>query len=101
MAFTLVSATYFLTADNRPTEARTVKIVAGAFAFAAGMYVWIALLMRRYLMDISIQPMHSGAAQSPKEISVALWVFIYWKLSSLLTRDVAFEIFANRSIALE
>ena len=36
MAFILVSATYFLTADGSPS-AGPVKIAAGAFAFAAGM----------------------------------------------------------------
>lgn len=37
MAFTLVSAVYFLTADGKTAEAAAVKITAGAFAFAAGM----------------------------------------------------------------
>ena len=37
MAFTLVSASYFLTADGKADQASAVKISAGAFAFAAGM----------------------------------------------------------------
>lgn len=36
-AFTLVSATYFLTADGKATQALAVKKAAGAFAFASGM----------------------------------------------------------------
>ena len=37
MAFTLVAASYFLTADGKMAQASAVKISAGAFAFAAGM----------------------------------------------------------------
>ena len=37
MAFTLVSASYFLTADGKASEAKAVKTAAGAFAFASGM----------------------------------------------------------------
>ena len=36
MAFTLVSASYFLTADGKASEAKAVKTTAGAFAFASG-----------------------------------------------------------------
>ena len=37
MAFTLVAASYFLTADGKASQAEAVKIAAGAFAFASGM----------------------------------------------------------------
>lgn len=37
MAFTLVAASYFLTADGKAAQASAVKISAGAFAFASGM----------------------------------------------------------------
>lgn len=37
MAFTLVSAVYFLKADGKIAEANSVSIAAGAFAFVAGM----------------------------------------------------------------
>lgn len=44
MAFTLVSATYFLAADGKMVEAAGVKIAAGAFAFAAGMLGFYTML---------------------------------------------------------
>lgn len=37
MAFTLVAASYFLTADGKAAQASSVKISAGACAFASGM----------------------------------------------------------------
>lgn len=37
MAFTLVAAFYFLTADGKTAEATAIGTAAGAFAFAAGM----------------------------------------------------------------
>ena len=37
VAFTMVSASYFLTADGKAAEASAVKTAAGAFAFASGM----------------------------------------------------------------
>lgn len=37
MAFTLVAAAYFLTADGNKDAAKAVNISAGAFAFASGM----------------------------------------------------------------
>ena len=37
MAFTLVSASYFLTADSNLGTATAVKKTAGAFAFISGM----------------------------------------------------------------
>lgn len=47
MAFTLVSASYFLTADGKATQAVAVKKAAGAFAFASGIlgYYTVANLM--------------------------------------------------------
>lgn len=37
MAFVLVSAVYFLTADGKTGQANAVSIAGGAFAFVAGM----------------------------------------------------------------
>lgn len=37
MAFTLVAASYFLTADGKANQATAVKTSAGAFAFISGM----------------------------------------------------------------
>lgn len=37
MAFTLVAASYFLTADGKAELASSVQISGGAFAFASGM----------------------------------------------------------------
>ena len=37
MAFTLVAAGYFLTADGKTSQASAINIAAGAFAFASGM----------------------------------------------------------------
>lgn len=47
MAFTLVSAGYFLKADGKTSEATAVLTAAGAFAFASGMlgYYTVANLM--------------------------------------------------------
>ncbi|CAK3791591.1 acetate transporter [Lecanosticta acicola] len=47
MAFTLVAAAYFLTADGLVSEAKAVNKAAGAFAFASGMlgYYTVANLM--------------------------------------------------------
>jgi hypothetical protein len=47
MAFTLVAASYFLTADGKAAQAKAVKTAAGAFAFASGMlgYYTIGNLM--------------------------------------------------------
>ncbi|WPH01811.1 Hypothetical protein R9X50_00466500 [Acrodontium crateriforme] len=55
LAFTLVSASYFLTADGLVAEAAAVKIAAGAFAFAAGMlgYYTVANLMCQEAMGFS------------------------------------------------
>lgn len=55
MAFTLVSASYFLTADGKSSEAKAVKTAAGAFAFASGMlgYYTVANLMCQEAMMFS------------------------------------------------
>jgi len=47
MAFTLVSATYFLKADGKVDQATAVSTAGGAFAFASGMlgYYTVANLM--------------------------------------------------------
>jgi uncharacterized protein len=47
MAFTLVAASYFLTADGKADQAVAVKKAAGAFAFISGMlgYYTVANLM--------------------------------------------------------
>ena len=37
MAFTLVAASYFLTADGKIEKASAVKTAGGAFAFVSGM----------------------------------------------------------------
>ena len=43
MAFTLVAAVYFLTADGKADAAAATKIAAGAFAFASGMLGYYTL----------------------------------------------------------
>lgn len=55
MAFTLVAASYFLTADGKMAEAKAVKTAAGAFAFASGMfgYYTVANLMCQEAMRFS------------------------------------------------
>jgi uncharacterized protein len=47
LAFTLVSASYFLTADGKLEQAKAVKTAAGPFAFASGMlgYYTVGSLM--------------------------------------------------------
>ncbi|KAK4555285.1 hypothetical protein LTR86_007581 [Recurvomyces mirabilis] len=42
-AFTLVSASYFLTADGKTSQAVAVKTTAGAFAFVSGMLGYYAV----------------------------------------------------------
>lgn len=55
MAFTLVAASYFLTADGKMETASTVKTAGGAFAFASGMlgYYTVANLMCKEAMKFS------------------------------------------------
>ncbi|KAK5709898.1 hypothetical protein LTR17_019344 [Elasticomyces elasticus] len=55
LAFTLVSASYFLTADGKMSQAKAVKVTAGAFAFASGMlgYYAVANLMCSEALNFS------------------------------------------------
>nr|POE90183.1 acetate transporter protein pata [Quercus suber] len=55
LAFTLVSAAYFLAADGHTVTAGNVKIAAGAFAFASGMlgYYTVGNLMCQEAMGFS------------------------------------------------
>jgi uncharacterized protein len=55
LAFTLVSASYFLTAHGKANQAKAVKTTAGAFAFASGMlgYYAVADLMCQEALKFS------------------------------------------------
>ncbi|KAK5733579.1 hypothetical protein LTR17_009567 [Elasticomyces elasticus] len=55
LAFTLVSASYFLTADGQMSQAKAVKVTAGGFAFASGMlgYYAVANLMCSEALNFS------------------------------------------------
>jgi succinate-acetate transporter protein len=55
MAFTLVSAGYFLLADGHTATAKVVNITGGAFAFASGMlgYYTVANLMCSEALNFS------------------------------------------------
>lgn len=55
MAFTLVAAAYFLTADGEVQAAKAVNIAAGAFAFASGIlgYYTVGNLMCQEALGFS------------------------------------------------
>lgn len=55
LAFTLVAASYFLTADGKASQAAAVKIAGGAFAFVSGIlgYYTVGNLMCQEALGLS------------------------------------------------
>ncbi|KAF2769045.1 hypothetical protein EJ03DRAFT_327807, partial [Teratosphaeria nubilosa] len=70
LAFTLVAAAYFLTADGKMEQAKAVKVAGGAFAFASGMlgYYTVGNLMCQEALRFSF-PMGDTSRFFRKRVS--------------------------------